>query len=459
MFEEDTIAAIATPFGMGGIGIIKVSGPKCLEIAERIFRGNSKSPTSKSHYLHYGEVIDTQDGSVIDEVLLALMRKPTSYTKEDVMEINCHSGFLVLQRILELVLREGARLAEPGEFTKRAFINGRINLSQAEAVVDIVKSQTSASLKIAAQQLKGALSQKIISLKEDLATLLASIEASIDFPDEDIDIIPPQELLINIRRLIDDVRILTETYEEGKFYREGISAIIIGRPNVGKSSLLNVLLGEKRAIVTPIPGTTRDFIEESISIKGFPLKIIDTAGIEDTSDLIEEEGIRLARERLAFTDLVLLVVDSSLGLSHGDFNLISELKDKRVTIVLNKVDLISQAAIISLKARLQNYTVVPISALYSQGIEELKEAVLSTIIHHRLDHTESVIVTNTRHKIALEKVLVNLERAKESIAGEMSPEFTALDIQLSLGCLGEIVGDTTSDDILDKIFSEFCIGK
>ena len=461
MIDEDTIAAIATPFGTGGIGIIKISGPKSFEIAKKIFRRKAQSSELKPYHLHYGEVIDTQDGSVIDEALLSFMQKPTSYTKEDVVEINCHSGFLVLQKVLEIVLKEGGRLAEPGEFTKRAFINGRIDLSQAEAVVDIVNSQTNASLRVATQQLKGALSKEIIKLKEDLSNVLTHIEASIDFPEEDINVIPPHELLSKIKGLMDNIRTLIDSYEEGRFYREGISAIIIGKPNVGKSSLLNALLKEKRAIVTSIPGTTRDIIEEGISVKGFPLKIIDTAGMGDTKDIdiIEEEGIRLAKEKLASADLVILVIDSSQELDQGDFDIVAGLIDKKVIVALNKIDLVQERSISKAKDKLKNYPIVPISALYSQGIEELKEAAFSAIIQHKLESPPSLFITNIRHKIALEKVLENLAHAEESLIREMSPEFTALDIQLSLKCLGEIVGETTSDNILDRIFSEFCIGK
>ncbi|MBI4619971.1 MAG: tRNA uridine-5-carboxymethylaminomethyl(34) synthesis GTPase MnmE [Desulfobacterales bacterium] len=459
MIDEDTIAAIATPFGTGGIGIIKISGPKSFEIAKKIFRRKAQPSELKPYHLHYGEVIDTQDGSVIDEVLLSFMRKPTSYTKEDVVEINCHSGFLVLQKILEIVLKEGARLAEPGEFTKRAFINGRIDLSQAEAVVDIVNSQTNASLRVATQQLKGVLSKEVMKLKEGLTNVLTYLEASIDFPEEDINIIPPHELLTRIKALMDNIRTLIDSYEEGRFYRDGISAIIIGKPNVGKSSLLNALLKEKRAIVTSIPGTTRDIIEEAISVKGFPLKIIDTAGMGDAKDVIEKEGIRLAKEKLASADLVILVIDSSQELDQGDFDIVAGLIDKKVVIALNKIDLVQESSISKAKDKLKNYPIVPISALYSQGIEELKEAVFSAIIQHKLESPPSVFITNIRHKIALEKTLDNLAHAEESLIKEMSQEFTALDIQLSLKCLGEIVGETTSDDILDRIFSGFCIGK
>ncbi|MDY6854173.1 MAG: tRNA uridine-5-carboxymethylaminomethyl(34) synthesis GTPase MnmE [Thermodesulfobacteriota bacterium] len=459
MLEEDTIAAIATPIGMGGIGIIKISGPKSFQIAQRIFRSKHHPFSLQSHQLHYGEVIDTKDGSSIDEVLISFMRKPLSYTKEDVVEINCHSGILVLQRILEIVLREGARLAESGEFTKRSFLNGRIDLSQAEAVIDIVKSQTNASLKIANQQLRGVLSKEVKRIKEVIVSLLTPIEAAIDFPEEDIDIISFKELQSKISGLKDKIIALIDSYEEGRFYREGISAVIVGKPNVGKSSLLNCLLKENRAIVTPIPGTTRDFIEEAISIKGFPLKIIDTAGIEDTRDIIEEEGVRLAKEKLSCAEIVLLVLDSSQGLNQGDFSLIGELIDKKVVIVLNKIDLVYESTLNRLKTALNNYPTVQISALHFWGIEELKEAIFSTIAHYRFDVSSSVFVTNTRHKIALEKTLESLRLTDESIRKEMSPEFIVLDMQLALKYLGEIVGETTSEDILDAIFSDFCIGK
>ncbi|MFH2011492.1 MAG: tRNA uridine-5-carboxymethylaminomethyl(34) synthesis GTPase MnmE [Pseudomonadota bacterium] len=459
MIDEDTIAAIATPFGTGGIGIIKISGPKSFEIAKNIFRSKTQSSELKPYHLHYGEAIDTQDSSVIDEVLLSFMQKPASYTKEDVVEINCHSGILVLQKILETVLKEGCRLAEPGEFTKRAFINGRIDLSQAEAVADIVNSKTIASLKVASEQLKGALSKEIIRIKEDLTNILTYIEASIDFPEEDIATIPPQELLIKVKGLMDNIETLIYSYEEGRFYREGISAVIIGKPNVGKSSLLNALLKEKRAIVTSIPGTTRDIIEEAISVKGLPLKIIDTAGIGDAKDIIEEEGIRLAKEKLVSADLVILVIDISRDFTQENHDIIAELADKKVIIALNKIDLVPESSISMAKDNLKNYSVTPISALYSQGIEALKESIFSSIVRHKLDAHPSVFVTNVRHKIALEKALENLAHARESIIKEMSQEFTALDVRLSLRCLGEIVGETTAESILDRIFSEFCIGK
>ncbi|MDY7033760.1 MAG: tRNA uridine-5-carboxymethylaminomethyl(34) synthesis GTPase MnmE, partial [Thermodesulfobacteriota bacterium] len=455
MREEDTIAAIATPFGTGGIGIIRISGDKSLEIARRIFRGKSENIEIKPYHLHYGEVIDTHDSSVLDEVLLSFMKKPTSYTKEDVVEINCHSGFLVLEKILEVVLHQGARLAEPGEFTKRAFINGRIDLSQAEAVIDVVTSKTDASLKIATQQLEGSLSKEISQFKESIVDLLIPIEASIDFPEEDIEIIDSHELLNKIDTLIENVSTLKESYQEGRLYREGISTIIIGKPNVGKSSLLNALLKEKRAIVTPVPGTTRDLIEETISIKGFPLKIIDTAGIGETRNLVEEEGIKLAKEKLASADLAILVIDGSQDMDQADFDIIEETTGKNKVIALNKIDCMTETSMKSFKASLKDHSVVPISALYSQGIEELKETIYSIIVRQKIDHYPSVCITNARHNMALENALENILLARESIINRMSPEFTALDLQLSLKHLGEIIGETRSEDILDMIFCKF----
>ncbi|MBW1839426.1 MAG: tRNA uridine-5-carboxymethylaminomethyl(34) synthesis GTPase MnmE, partial [Deltaproteobacteria bacterium] len=317
--SDDTIAAIATPVGMGGIGIIKISGPKALAIATQIFRPYGTSPPFKSHHLYCGEVFNPNQGNnTLDEALLSFMAKPRSYTREDVVEINCHSGYLVLQEILALVAGAGARLAEPGEFTKRAFLNGRIDLTQAEAVVDLVESKTALNLTFATNQLKGTLSQEIKALKEGLVELLSTLEASIDFPEDDLDITSPPRLVAQTDRLILRVEKLLNTYTKGRLYREGVSTIIAGRPNVGKSSLFNALLGEERTIVTPEPGTTRDFIEEVINLKGIPLKIIDTAGLRDPKDSIEKEGVRLTRNKLDRADLTLLVIDGSLNLDKED---------------------------------------------------------------------------------------------------------------------------------------------
>jgi tRNA modification GTPase len=458
---DDTIAAIATPMGTGGIGIIKISGPKASEIATQIFRPCNVSPPFKSHHLYYGEVVDPQGSYAIDEALLSFMAKPRSYTREDVVEINCHGGYLVLQEILELVLKAGARLAEPGEFTKRAFINGRIDLTQAEAVVDLIESKTSLSLKYASSQLKGTLSQEINALKTELVEMLSILEASIDFPGEDIEIATPSpsHLITQTDHLISRVEKLLNTYSEGRLYREGVSTIITGKPNVGKSSLFNVLLGEERTIVTPVPGTTRDFIEEIINIKGIPLKIIDTAGLRDPADRIEEEGVRITKDKLDQADLILLVVDSSVKLDEQDEALFSALSGKRVVVAYNKIDLPRKASLEKIQRRLPGIQAVLISALCKTGIEELKEAIVSLLITHASSLPSCPIISNLRHKLILEKVLALTHSVREGLQKNIPHEFTASDIQSALNSLGEIAGHTTPEEILDQVFSRFCIGK
>jgi len=456
---DDTIAAIATPIGTGGIGIIKVSGSKAIEIATQIFRPRNVSPPFKSYHLYYGEVIDPYQGYTIDEALLSFMAKPRSYTREDVVEINCHGGYLVLQEILELVLKVGARLAEPGEFTKRAFINGRIDLSQAEAVVDLIESKTSLSLKYASSQLKGTLSQEISALKRGVVEVLSLLEVSIDFPEENLEIAPSSRLIVQTDYLISRIEKLLNTYIEGKFYREGVSTIIAGKPNVGKSSLFNVLLGEERTIVTPVPGTTRDFIEEIINIKGIPLKIIDTAGLRDPSDRIEEEGIRITKDKLDQADLILLVIDSSVELDEKDETLLSAVKGKRAVVVCNKIDLPRKVSVDLVQRWFSSSQVVLISALFKTGIEQLKEVVASLLVSHTSSLPSYPLISNLRHKLALEKALSPMQSARESLQKNVPYEFTASDLQAALHYLDEITGRTTPEDILNQIFNRFCIGK
>ncbi len=458
MSFNDTIAAIATPFGLGGIGIIKISGPMSFAIAARIFRGKNSQDSFRSHKLYYGEIVNPADGSVIDEALLTLMRKPKTYTGEDVAEINCHSGYIILQKILELVLKEGARSSDPGEFTKRAFLNGRIDLTQAEAVIDLIQSKTSLGLKYATQQLKGSLSKKISFLKDTLVSLVARVEAIIDFPEEDIEILPQQELSSHLDQIIAEIEELLASYEEGRIYREGLSVAIVGKPNVGKSSLLNALLGEKKAIVTAISGTTRDTIEEAINIKGIPLKIVDTAGMGKAANIIEEEGIKMAKEKMNSADLVILVLDAGSEFLPEDQNIVKELSGK-IIVVLNKIDLPPKILLSNLPDGLRSYKAVSISALYHRGLEKLREAIFSSFIGDRANIPSSLIISRIRHKVALENALQSLFQVKKDIDKVISPEFIASDLKLSLTYLGEIAGETTSEEVLDQIFSQFCIGK
>ena len=456
---DDTIAAVATPIGLGGIGIIKISGPRSSEIAARLFRPRHASPPFKSHFLSYGEIVDPDRQHVVDEVLLSFMAKPRSYTGEDVVEINCHGGPLVLKEILEMVLRSGARSAEPGEFTSRAFIHGRIDLTQAEAVVDLIESKSSQSLKLASSQLKGTLSQEIQTLREGFLNMLSLLEAAIDFPEEDIELASASRLISQADSLILQVEKLANSYAEGRFYREGVSTIIAGKPNVGKSSLFNALLEEERTIVTPLPGTTRDFVEEIIVLDGIPLKIVDTAGLRHPADRIEEEGVRITREKLNQADLVLLVIDNSDELDEEDERLLSSLREEKVVVVLNKMDLPGKVSLDKIKELLPASPIVSTSALYKTGFEKLKAVVVSSLITHTRPQPSSPVVSNLRHKLVLEKVLTFAQSAREGLQKGIPPEFIASDLQSVLHHLGEITGQTTPEDVLEQIFSRFCIGK
>lgn len=458
--SEDTIAAISTPLGMGGIGVVRISGPQALEIAQRVFRPHKELKNSfLSHRFYLGEIIRPMDRTVIDEVLLVYMRHPHTYTREDVVEIQCHSGLLILREILEAVLHCGARLAEPGEFTKRAFLNGRIDLTQAEAVIDLINAKTQKALELANQQRSGKLAGQVQQIREELLKLLTYIEASIDFPEEEISEISPQELSQSLQNISQQIQLLISSYEEGKIFREGISAVIVGKPNVGKSSLLNALLGEERAIVTSIPGTTRDVLEEFINVQGIPLKILDTAGLRHARDIIEEEGVRRTKKCLQEADLVIWVLDGSAPASAEDFHILPAIRGKNIIIVINKNDLPQRLSLDSLPGELPSALCVSISALHGQGLEELKEAIATTIIKNKLTNSAEVIISNLRHKHSLVLAQEALHQAQEGLNKNLSYEFMALDLRQALEALGEIVGATASEEVLERIFSQFCIGK
>ncbi len=458
--EEETIAAISTPFGESGIGIVRLSGPLSEPIAKRVFNPRKDQPNFISHHFHYGEIIDPQSGHPIDEVLIVLMKSPKTYTREDIVEIHCHGGYLILQKILELVLKQGARMAQPGEFTKRAFLNGRIDLTQAEAVIDLIRAKTMASLEIANQQLSGMLYREMISLKERLIKWLALIEAHIDFPEEEIEPISLSEMKQDLVEMIQKLEEWISSYEEGKIFREGISCAIIGKTNVGKSSLLNVLLKEERAIVTPIPGTTRDVIEEVLNIYGIPVRLIDTAGLRKTVDSIEQEGVRRAMQRAIESDLILLILDGSRELDTDDIEIFKETREKRRVVIINKNDLPLKISPGDLERRFQESQVVLISALKNEGIEELKQAIYTSLIHREVRATpEHLIVANIRHKNALYQAKENLSNAVRGLEEGTSVEFIAFEIRSGLDAIGEMVGETTTEDVLNRIFEQFCIGK
>jgi tRNA modification GTPase len=459
MNPGDTIAAISTPLGVGGIGIVRLSGPQAREILGKVFRRRRGKGPLFSHRFYLGEIIRPRDAAVIDEVLACFMEKPRTYTREDVAEIQAHSGVLVLREILDAVLQSGARLAEPGEFTKRAFLNGRIDLTQAEAVIDLIQSQTRRSLEMANLQREGRLGMEIRQIREDLLNLMALLEAGIDFSEDEVPELSGDEVNRRLRDALEKLETLLRTYDQGKIYREGISAVIIGRPNVGKSSLLNALLREDRAIVTPIPGTTRDIIEEVVNVRGIPLKIMDTAGLRHTRDQVEVEGVRRTRDRMARADLVIWVVDGSEPITAQDLDILPEVQPRRVVVAMNKNDLPRRLNPSDLGEHLPGAPLIPVSALHHSGIDRLEEAIRDLVLDGRQDSSAEILLSNLRHKQALERAREGLEQALEASRANLSAEFISVDLGRALQALGEIVGETTSEDILNRIFSQFCIGK
>jgi tRNA modification GTPase len=459
MNPGDTIAAISTPLGVGGIGIVRLSGPQTREILEKVFRRRQGKGPLLSHRFYLGEIIRPRDTAVIDEVLASFMGKPRTYTREDVAEIQAHSGVLVLREILDAVLHSGARLAEPGEFTKRAFLNGRIDLTQAEAVIDLIQSKTRRSLEMANLQREGRLGMEIRRVREELLNLMALLEAGIDFPEDEVPELCGDEVSRRLQGTLQRLDTLLRTYDRGKIYREGISAVIIGRPNVGKSSLLNALLREDRAIVTSIPGTTRDVIEEVVNVRGIPLKVMDTAGLRHTRNQVEVEGVRRTRDRMARADVVIWVVDVSEPITPQDLDILPEVQPRKTVVALNKNDLPQRLNPGDLGEHLPGAPLIPVSALHHSGIDRLEEAIRDLVLDGGQDSSAEVLLSNLRHKQALERASEGLQQALKASRANLSAEFISLDLGRALQALGEIVGDTTTDDILERIFSQFCIGK
>ena len=457
---DDTIAAISTPIGEGGIGIVRMSGPEALAILQKIFvRGkdtNLKPETCnlQPYRLHYGHIVDPETAEAIDEVLVSYMRAPHTYTRQDVAEINCHGGIASLRRTLELCLRQGARLASPGEFTLRAFINGRIDLAQAEAVLDIVRAKTEAGLRVAIGQLEGHLSDQVRALRGQLVDVLAYLEATIDFEEDEI---PERDIAPDLEEARRQLEKLLAHADRGIIYRQGIRTAIVGRPNVGKSSLLNALLRTSRAIVTPIPGTTRDTLEETLNLQGIPLVLVDTAGIvAETKDVIEQLSIERSRKALAQADLALLVVDGSEPLTEADRQIAGLAAGKTAILVINKIDLPRAGDSFDI---LPEATQVEISALTGEGLEELEEAIVEVVFSGQVLASDELLVSSPRHKDILKRALDHLASAQGAHAQGMPADFVAIDLTSAVNALGEITGETVSEDLLETIFSEFCVGK
>ncbi len=459
MFLKDTIAAISTPAGIGAIGIVRVSGPKSEEIGRRLFRPRSADCRFESYRLYHGDILSPLTGSILDEVLFVFMKGPHTFTGEDAAEIHCHGGPVILRRVLDATLEAGARPAEPGEFTRRAFLNSRLDLSQAEAICDLIAAKTEGGLEHALGQLKGALSARIGSIRESILQILVPLEVSIDFAEEGVD--PPEgaALLPSIDRVHGDLRALLETYREGRIFREGLSVIITGRANVGKSSLFNLLLGGKRAIVTPIAGTTRDLIEETVTIKGLPVRLADTAGLRETDNIIEKAGMDFVRERLLDADAVIVVLDGSEPFGPEDRAILEENRNRNVLLVINKADLPRRFSEIALREVVSDPRPLWISAKYGEGIDLLKERLLEVAGQGMGGHDADVVLTTARHRLCVEKAAGFLAKAQQSLTAGLSPEYAAFDLRQAVESLDEIAGRNLSEEILDEIFSTFCIGK
>lgn len=456
--ESDTIAAVATPLGEGGLAVLRLSGAAAVAIAERVFvpagRGAVRPSAAASHTLHYGHVV--HEGERVDEVLLAVMRAPRTFTREDVVEISCHGGVFVARQVLEALLAAGARLASPGEFTRRAFLNGRIDLVQAEAVADLIHARTELALSAANEQLAGALSQRLDAIREDLLSVLAHVEAHIDFPDEDIAPDTREQLVARLDAGGEAMSRLLETAREGRVLRRGIRAAILGRPNVGKSSLLNRLLGHERAIVSPIAGTTRDTIEETANIRGIPVVFVDTAGLREADDLVEREGIRRTQAAADAAELVLHVLDRSTGITARDREDLRRYAAKPRVLVLNKADLPAADWEVGLGGDSPR---VDVSCASGAGLEALKDAVANQVWAGRAGGEMHEVMVNARHEQALRRALEAEAQASRALREGLSLELVALDLRVAVHALGEIVGKATTEDLLDSIFGQFCLGK
>ena len=455
---DDTIAAVATAYGEGGIGIIRISGEKSLDILEEIFEFHGIEEIVNRR-MTYGKIVDRDNGQTIDEVLAVYMKGPATYTAEDVVEINCHGSTVSLRKTLSLVLRKGARLAEPGEFTKRAFLNGRIDLSQAEAVIDVVKAKTDKSFDVALSQLEGGLSSYIRDIRQNLLDLLVDITVNIDYPDEDIEEITYDKLEINIKQIGDMIEKLLSTASSGRMIREGIRVAIAGKPNVGKSSLMNGLLRETRAIVTEIPGTTRDTIEEALSIRNIPVYLIDTAGIRETSDKVEKLGIEKSKEAFNNADFIIFIMDGSEEIYSEDEEIIEYLKERKCLVLINKKDLEQKIDSVQIRNMLPNSQIIKTSLINGDGIEEIENAVEELVYGGEITQSESMMVNNVRHINLLTDSFNSLEDALQMAVNREALDFIEIDVKNAYELTGEIIGESVNDDIINEVFARFCLGK
>ncbi|MBO2531286.1 tRNA modification GTPase [Planifilum fulgidum] len=457
--ENDTIAAISTPVGEGGIAVIRVSGPEAVEVVDRVYKGKRSLTEVDTHTVHYGHILHPETKEVLDEVLVTVMRAPRTFTREDVVEVSCHGGVVPVQKVLEALLTAGARLAEPGEFTKRAFLNGRIDLSQAEAVIDLIRSKTDRAARVAMDQARGRLSRLIRKLRQEILETLAHLAVNVDYPEYDAEELTAKTLLSRCRQIEGEILRLLETARQGKILRDGIATVIVGRPNVGKSSLLNALSQENKAIVTDIPGTTRDVIEEYVNVRGIPLRLVDTAGIRETEDVVERIGVERSRRALEQADLVLLVLNYAEPLTEDDRKLLEAVRSHTAIVVVNKTDLERRIDLEEVRRLIGDTPLVTLSLKEERGLDRLEEAIGELFFAGKVEGTEATYVSNVRHIHLLERALGNVRDAIAGIEGNIPLDMVEIDLKNAWQHLGEIIGEAVSEDLIDQIFSQFCLGK
>jgi tRNA modification GTPase len=458
--HEDTIASVATALGVGAIGIVRISGRLAFEIAQAIFIGKKKSFLEiQSHSMAYGWIVDPSNGEKVDEVLISKMKKPHTYTREDVVEIHSHGSLIAIKSILEIACRNGARLAEPGEFTKRAFLNGRIDLSQAEAVMDIIHARASAGLKASVEQLEGRLSKEMKKVRNRLIDMLSHIEANVDYPEYEIEEVSKEEMLEGCGFVLERLDHILQTFDKGRILREGLAVVIVGVPNVGKSSLLNRLLGKERAIVTDIPGTTRDVIEEHLELAGIEIKLIDTAGIRNTEDVVENIGVGKSLDYIEKADLILFMVDATKDLSEDDFKVFEQVKDKKTLLILNKMDQADENRIHNMEKVLDYLPHIKMSVLHEKGFSDLEDFIQDHFIKGNLSTNGEFVLTNIRHKLKIEDSIKSINDAIMALKAQMPLDIFSIDIKNTAEHLGMITGESIAEDVYHAIFQKFCIGK
>ncbi|HGZ9938674.1 TPA: tRNA uridine-5-carboxymethylaminomethyl(34) synthesis GTPase MnmE [Staphylococcus aureus] len=458
--DLDTITSISTPMGEGAIGIVRLSGPQAVEIADKLYKGKHLLNDVPSHTINYGHIIDPESKEVVEEVMVSVLRAPKTFTREDIIEINCHGGILTINRVLELTMTYGARMAEPGEFTKRAFLNGRIDLSQAEAVMDFIRSKTDRASKVAMNQIEGRLSDLIKKQRQSILEILAQVEVNIDYPEyDDVEDATTEFLLEQSKEIKQEINRLLDTGAQGKIMREGLSTVIVGKPNVGKSSMLNNLIQDNKAIVTEVAGTTRDVLEEYVNVRGVPLRLVDTAGIRETEDIVEKIGVERSRKALSQADLILFVLNNNKALTQEDYTLYEVVKNEDVIVIVNKMDLEQNIDINEVKDMIGDTPLIQTSMLKQEGIDELEIQIRDLFFGGEVQNQDMTYVSNSRHISLLKQARQTIQDAIDAAESGVPMDMVQIDLTRTWEILGEIIGETASDELIDQLFSQFCLGK